>query len=105
MRKEEAVDHTIYYVTDPQQQSQYIRMFRDNKMQAFILDHTIDQPFIQQLEAKNEGLHFARIDADIQDALKSRTGKKAGGKSEGSIREAREDDPQSGQERQAGRQT
>ncbi len=64
-------------VTDPQQQSQYIRMFRDNKMQAFILEHTIDQPFIQQLEAKNEGLHFARIDADIQEALKSRTGKKA----------------------------
>ena len=76
-KEPEAVDHTIYYVTDPQQQSQYIRMFRDNKMQAFILDHTIDQPFIQQLEARNEGLHFARIDADIQDALKSRTGKKA----------------------------
>ena len=75
--EEEPVDHTIYYVTDPQQQSQYIRMFRNNKMQAFILDHTIDQPFIQQLEAKNEGLHFARIDADIQEALKSRTGKKA----------------------------
>ena len=76
-KEEEATDHTIYYVTDPQQQSQYIRMFRENKMQAFILDHTIDQPFIQQLEAKNEGLHFARIDADIQEALKSRTGKKA----------------------------
>ena len=88
-KEEEVVDHTIYYVTDPQQQSQYIRMFRDNKMQAFILEHTIDQPFIfilehtidqpfiQQLEAKNEGLHFARIDADIQDALKTRTGKKA----------------------------
>ena len=71
-KEEEVVDHTIY-----QQQSQYIRMFRDNKMQAFILEHTIDQPFIQQLEAKNEGLHFARIDADIQEALKSRTGKKA----------------------------
>ena len=64
-KEEEVVDHTIYYVTDPQQQSQYIRMFRDNKMQAFILEHTIDQPFI------------ARIDADIQEALKSRTGKKA----------------------------
>ena len=76
-KEEEATDHTIYYVTDPQQQSQYIRMFRENKMQAFILDHTIDQPFIQQLETKNEGLHFARIDADIQEALKSRTGKKA----------------------------
>jgi len=75
--EEKAEDHTIYYVTDPQQQGQYIRMFRDNKMQAFILDHTIDQPFIQQLEAKNEGLHFARIDADVQEALKTRTGKKA----------------------------
>ena len=76
-KEEEVTDHTIYYVTDPQQQSQYIRMFREHKMQAFILDHTIDQPFIQQLEAKNEGLHFARIDADIQEALKARTGKKA----------------------------
>ena len=75
--EEPSQDRTIYYVTDPQQQSQYIRMFRDNKMQAFILDHTIDQPFIQQLEMKNEGLHFARIDADVQDALKTRTGKKA----------------------------
>ena len=76
--KEEPVqDHTIYYVTNLQQQSQYIRMFRDNKMQAFILEHTIDQPFIQQLEARNEVLHFARIDADIQEALKTRTGKKA----------------------------
>ena len=75
--EEKAEDHTIYYVTDPQQQGQYIRMFRDNKMQAFILDHTIDQPFIQQLEARNEGLHFARIDADVQEALKTRTGKKA----------------------------
>ena len=85
-KEPEVVDHTIYYVTDAQQQSQYIRMFRDNKMQAFILDHTIDQPFIQQLEAKNEGLHFARIDADIQDALKSRTGKKA----EANLKEASE---------------
>ena len=76
-KEEEVTDHTIYYVTDPQQQSQYIRMFREHKMQAFILDHAIDQPFIQQLESKNEGLHFARIDADIQEALKARTGKKA----------------------------
>ncbi len=70
-------DRTIYYVTDEQQQSQYIKMFRAQKMQAFILRDNIDQPFIQQLEAKNEGIHFARIDADIQDALKARTGKKA----------------------------
>ncbi len=70
-------DRTIYYVTDVQQQSQYIHMFRSQKMQAFILDRPIDQPFISQLEAKNQGIHFARIDADIQDALKARTGRKA----------------------------
>ena len=75
--EEESKDKTIYYVTDEQQQGQYIRMFRTAKMQAFILNHGIDQPFISQLEAKNEGIHFARIDADVDAALKGRTGKKA----------------------------
>ncbi|MDO4284951.1 MAG: molecular chaperone HtpG [Eubacteriales bacterium] len=75
--EEEKKDRTIYYVTDVKQQSQYINMFRAAKMQAFVLNHNIDQPFISQLEAKNEGIHFARIDADLTDALKSKTGKKA----------------------------
>ncbi|MBQ2641481.1 MAG: molecular chaperone HtpG, partial [Lachnospiraceae bacterium] len=69
--KEDPKDRTIYSVTDPEQQSQYVRMFRENNMQAFVLTHNIDQPFISQLEAKNEGIHFARIDADIQDALRA----------------------------------
>ena len=73
-KEEEKQDRTIYYVTDEQQQSQYIRMFREQKMQAFVLPDNIDQPFIQQLEAKNEGIHFARIDAGLQDALKSDSG-------------------------------
>ena len=67
----EKKDRTIYYVTDPEQQSQYVRMFRENGMQAFVLNHNIDQPFISQLEAKNEGIRFARIDADVQDALRA----------------------------------
>ena len=67
----------IYYVTDEQQQSQYINMFRSAKMDAVILTHNIDQPFISQLEAKNEGIKFQRIDADVTDALKSKTSKKA----------------------------
>ena len=75
--EEEKQDRTIYYVTNEQQQSQYINMFRSAKMQAFILKENIDQPFITQLESKNDGIHFARIDADITEALKSRTGKKA----------------------------
>ena len=74
--EEEKKDKTIYYVTDPVQQSQYINMFRQAKMDAVVLTHNIDQPFISQLESKNEGIHFKRIDADITDSLMSKTSKK-----------------------------
>ena len=73
----EAKEKTIYYVTDEQQQSQYINMFRAAKMDAVILTHNIDQPFISQLEAKNEGIKFQRIDADLTDTFKAKTSKKA----------------------------
>ena len=75
--EEEKKEKTIYYVTDEQQQSQYINMFKAAKMDAVILTHNIDQPFISQLESKNEGIRFQRIDADVTDALKSKTSKKA----------------------------
>ena len=65
-----SAEKVVYYVTDEQQQGQYIKMFRDNKMDAVILTHNIDQPFIQQLESKNEGVKFQRIDADVTNALK-----------------------------------
>ncbi len=60
----------VYYVTDKVQQSQYIRMFKEQGMQAVILDHNIDTSFISQLEARNENYRFARIDADVTDSLK-----------------------------------
>ena len=72
---EEKKEKIIYYVTDEQQQSQYINLFKSAKMDAVILNHNIDQPFISQLEAKNEGIKFQRIDADVTDALKSETSK------------------------------
>ena len=75
--EEEKKEKTIYYVTDERQQGQYIKMFRDNGMDAVILTHNIDQPFIQQLESKNEGVKFQRIDADVTDALKSETDEEA----------------------------
>ena len=74
--EEEKEDKTIYYVTDEKQQSQYINMFKAAKMDAVMLTDRIDQPFISQLEAKNEGIHFARIDADLTDAFKAKTSKK-----------------------------
>ena len=74
---EEKKEKVIYYVTDEKQQSQYVNMFKAAKMDAVILNHNIDQPFISQLEAKNEGIKFKRIDADLTDSLKSKTSKKA----------------------------
>ncbi len=76
-QEEEKKEKIIYYVTDEQQQSQYINMFKAAKMDAVILNHNIDQPFISQLESKNEGVKFQRIDADVTDAFKSKTSKKA----------------------------
>jgi len=73
----EEKEKTIYYVTDEVQQSQYINMFRKAKMDAVVLKDNIDQPFISQLEAKNDGIHFKRIDADITDDMKAKTSKKA----------------------------
>ena len=61
---------TIYYVTDKNQQGQYIRMFKESDMNAVILDHNIDTSFITQLEQRNQNYKFMRIDADVTDALK-----------------------------------
>ncbi len=73
---DEAKEKVIYYVTDEKQQSQYIAMFKKAKMDAVILTHNIDQPFVSQLESKNEGIKFQRIDADLTDTFKSKTTKK-----------------------------
>ncbi|MDD6733782.1 MAG: molecular chaperone HtpG [Lachnospiraceae bacterium] len=74
---EEKKEKTIYYVTDMQQQSQYVNMFRKAKMDAVVLTHNIDQPFINQLEAKNPGISFKRIDEDLEDTFKAKTSAKA----------------------------
>ncbi len=74
--EEEVKEKIIYYVTDVQQQSQYINMFKAANMDAGILTHNIVQHFISQLEYKNEGVKFLRIDSDVTDALKSKTSKK-----------------------------
>ena len=73
---EEKKEKTVYYVTDPVQQSQYVNLFKKAKMEAVVLPDEIDLPFIQQLEAKNEGIKFKRIDADMEDALKVKQTKK-----------------------------
>ena len=61
---------TIYYVTDKNQQGQYINLFKEQGMNAVILDHSIDTSFITQLEQRNEHYQFMRIDADLTESLK-----------------------------------
>lgn len=63
--KKEEDKTIIYYVTDEIQQSQYINMFKKQGMDAVILGHNIDSPFITQLEQRNQNIKFQRIDADV----------------------------------------
>ena len=63
-------ENTIFYVTDEKEQSQYINMFRQEGIDAVLLPHNIDTPFISHTEQKNENLHFVRIDADLTDSFK-----------------------------------
>ncbi|SEA24870.1 molecular chaperone HtpG [Oribacterium sp. KHPX15] len=70
---EKEKNKVIYYVTDAVQQSQYIAMFKEAGKDAVVLPERIDQPFISELEAKNQGVHFKRIDADLTEEFKADT--------------------------------
>ena len=61
---------TVYYATDLQQQSQYVNLFKEQGLNAVVLTHTIDQPFISQLEQGDLKVKFQRIDADLTDTMK-----------------------------------
>ena len=63
-------ENQVFYVTDEKEQSQYINMFKEAGLDAVILPHAIDAPFISHLEQKNEGVKFLRIDADVNDTFK-----------------------------------
>lgn len=64
----------IYYVTDEQQQSQYIKMFKEEGMDALIMTNNIDQPFISQLEQTDEKIRFQRIDAELTEDFTEQVG-------------------------------
>lgn len=66
----EEVKTTIYYVTDEKQQGQYIKMFKEEGLDAVILTHNIDSAFITQLEQRNPSVRFQRIDAEVTDHFK-----------------------------------
>ncbi len=63
-------ENTVFYVKDEVEQGQYIKMFKDEGMDAVILKHNIDQPFISQLERKNDKVKFLSIDSDLASLFK-----------------------------------
>lgn len=69
VEEEEEKPTIVYYVTDLQQQSQYVNLFKEQGINAVILSHTIDQPFISQLEQGELKVKFQRIDADLNDTM------------------------------------
>lgn len=75
---EDVKETKIYYVSDEKAQATYINMFKENGKDAVILTHNIDTPFISNLEMKNEGLHFYRIDADVSEEAKTEISKENG---------------------------
>ena len=60
-------DKTVYYVSDPKTQSQYINMFKNQGLDAVVLPSMMDTHFISFVEMKNEGVSFKRIDSAIND--------------------------------------
>ncbi len=74
-KQESKTPSTIYYVSDEQQQSQYVKMFRDAGLNAIMCDNFIDPHFVSYLEYKMpDKLKFMRIDSDIAGALKGEDG-------------------------------
>ncbi len=66
---------TIYYVSDEEQQAQYIKLFKDEGLNAICCDNFIDPHFLSFIEYKApDKLKFMRIDADLDGALKTGDG-------------------------------
>ncbi len=64
-------DNKVYYVSDMNAQAQYVKIFKDNGIDAIILEHNIDTHFVTYLEYKESEIKFVRIDSEVDEALKS----------------------------------
>lgn len=69
-KNKEKQDKKVFYVNDEKQQSQYIKLFKENNLDAIILNTNIDNHFISFLEMHLEDVKFNRIDSDLSDTLK-----------------------------------
>lgn len=66
-KNKEKHENVIYFATDTNQQAQYIRLFKEQGLEAAIMDTPVDKPFVSFLEYKNQDikLKVQRVDADI----------------------------------------
>lgn len=64
-------ENKVLYVNDEKQQSQYIKLLKDNGLQGVILNTTLDNHFISLIESKEEGVAFRRVDSDLSEILKT----------------------------------
>ncbi|MCB0279088.1 MAG: molecular chaperone HtpG [Calditrichaeota bacterium] len=59
----------VLYTSDVKLQATYLNAVKNKKLEAVILDHIIDNHFIQMLESKMSDFKFKRIDSDSVDRL------------------------------------
>jgi molecular chaperone HtpG len=69
-KNKEKHENKVFYVSDENQQAQYIKLFNENDMEAVILSTMIDNHFMSLIESKVTGVQFNRIDADISANMK-----------------------------------
>ena len=65
-------ENKVFYVNNVDQQSQYVKLFKEYDLNAVVLDSTIDNNFISFIEYKEMGIKFKRIDSDLSDVLKDK---------------------------------
>ncbi len=74
-RNSEKHKDQVFYISDEKQQAQYIRIFKENDLEALYLNSVIDSHFINFLEMKETGTRFLSVDSDISEGLKDKSGK------------------------------
>ena len=72
-KNKDKAENKVFYVSDQQQQAQYIKMFNDEGMDAVVLDTKLDVPYVSFLEAYSGGVKFERIDSAVSEMLMSDT--------------------------------
>lgn len=70
-KNKDKAENKVFYVSDIKQQAQYIKMFKEQGMDAVVLDTRLDVPYVSFLEAYSGGIKFERIDSAVSEMLKS----------------------------------